>query len=115
MDCHLAGRKYYDVDEVWENLKVGTELKLEHDTLNHYDPNAIEVIYESEGERYKLGYVPQEKNVVLAAFLQMGWDDVFECRINKLDSEAYSEQQIRLTIRIRRNFQPAPFPDEPLP
>lgn len=21
MDCHLAGRKYHDADEVWEGLK----------------------------------------------------------------------------------------------
>lgn len=22
MDCHLAGRKYYDADEVWDKLKL---------------------------------------------------------------------------------------------
>ena len=22
MDCHLAGRKYHDADEVWDELKV---------------------------------------------------------------------------------------------
>ena len=27
MDCHLAGRKYHDADEVWDELKVGTVLK----------------------------------------------------------------------------------------
>lgn len=31
MDCHLAGRKYHDADEVWNDLKVGTVLKLERD------------------------------------------------------------------------------------
>ena len=28
MDCHLAGRKYHDADEVWDKLKVGTLLQL---------------------------------------------------------------------------------------
>ena len=31
MECHLAGRQYHDVDEVWDRLKVGTKLRLERD------------------------------------------------------------------------------------
>ena len=31
MVCHLAGRQYHDVDEVWDRLKVGTKLRLERD------------------------------------------------------------------------------------
>ena len=34
MDCHLAGRKYHDADEVWEDLKVGTTLRLERDIIS---------------------------------------------------------------------------------
>lgn len=29
--CHLAGRQYHDVDEVWDRLQVGTKLRLERD------------------------------------------------------------------------------------
>ena len=46
MDCHLAGRMYHDADEVWDELKVGTILRLERDKDNHHDPNAVAVIYE---------------------------------------------------------------------
>ena len=28
MDCYLAGRKFHDADEVWNELKVGTILYL---------------------------------------------------------------------------------------
>jgi hypothetical protein len=28
MDCHLAGRKYHDADEVWDDLKVRTDQNL---------------------------------------------------------------------------------------
>jgi hypothetical protein len=32
-ECHLAGRKYHDVDEVWNELKVGTASNLP--SMNH--------------------------------------------------------------------------------
>ena len=109
MDCHLAGRKYHDADEVWEELKVGTTLRLERDKENRHDVNAVAVVYERKSEKgevvdeFLIGYIPREKNEMIANFLEMGWNDVFECRINSLDPEAYPEEQIYLTIRIKRN------------
>ena len=109
MDCHLAGRKYHDADEVWDELKVGTALKLESDTENRYDTNAIAVIYERKNEKgelvdeFLIGYIPRDNNVMIANFLEMGWSDIFECRISKLNSEAHPEEQVYLTIKIRRN------------
>ena len=41
MDCHLAGRKYHDADEVWEKLKVGTVLQLQRDADNRFDADAL--------------------------------------------------------------------------
>lgn len=35
--------------------------------------------------------------------LEMGWNDVFECRISKINPDAHYENQIRLTIRIKIN------------
>lgn len=107
-DCHLAGRKYHDVDEVWEDLKVGTKLRLVRDEENRHDENAVAVVFdkatdEDETEEFLLGYIPKDENETIASFLEMGWHDVFECRINKIDPEAHYENQIRLTIRIRRN------------
>lgn len=29
--------------------------------------------------------------------------DVFECRINQIDERAYPEQQVHLTVKIKRN------------
>ena len=51
MDCHLAGRMYHDADEVWDELKVGTILRLERDKDNHHDPNAVAVIYEQKNKK----------------------------------------------------------------
>lgn len=51
MDCHLAGRRYHDADEVWNELKVGTTLRLVLDKENRHDANAVAVIYDQRTRR----------------------------------------------------------------
>lgn len=48
-ECYLAGRQYHDVDEVWEELHVGTCLELQRDLDNRYDKNAVAVVYNNLG------------------------------------------------------------------
>ena len=103
MDCHLAGRKYHDADEVWDDLKVGTILRLERDKENRFDPYAVMVVYDKEDEEYLLGYIPRGENETIANFLEMGWTNIFECSITKIDPEVHPEDQINLTIKILRN------------
>lgn len=113
-ECHLAGRQYHDVDEVWDELKVGTRLRLERDLDNRYDKNAVAVVYDkiiedsnnphdSVCDEYLLGYIPSCENEEIALLLEMGWNNIFECRISKMTPETHYENQIRLTIRIKRN------------
>jgi HIRAN domain. len=104
MDCHLAGRKYHDADEVWDELKIGTLLKLQRDLDNRYDPDAVAVMYKKEGEEepYRIGYIPREENKTIADILEMGWTDIFECRISKIIPDAHPEHQVHLTIKIKR-------------
>lgn len=105
MDCHLAGRKYHDADEVWEQLKVGTLLRLERDSNNAYDPEAVAVMFDDEAhnESFCLGYLPGSENTLVAALLDLGWTDLLECRISTLRPEAHPEQQVQLTIKMKRN------------
>ncbi len=109
-ECHLAGRQYHDADEVWEELHVGTLLELRRDMDNRYDKNAVAVMYNrsldektGKNDEYLLGYIPNGENETIAKLLEMGWDDIFECRISKINPEAHYENQVRLTIRIVRN------------
>lgn len=107
-ECNLAGRKYHDADEVWEKLKVGTVLKLERDLNNRYDNNAVAVLFiddteDNAGEEYLLGYIPAVENEGIAQLLEMGWSNIFECRISKINNTAHYENQIRLTIKVKRN------------
>lgn len=109
MDCHLAGRKYHDADEVWDELKVGTILKLERDKENYTDPYAVAVIIERKDKKgevedqFRIGYIPRDENETIASFLEMGWAEIFECRISKLNPDAHPENQVHLTIKIKRN------------
>ena len=60
MECYLAGRKYHDADEVWNQLKVGTVFQLVRDLSNRYDVNAVALTFRAEdGEDYLIGYIPQ--------------------------------------------------------
>lgn len=103
LECNLAGRKYCEVDEVWQELFVGTYLTLERDKENRFDSNAIQVIYEDEDTvPYLLGYIPSDCNEDLAKFFDMGWGDIFSCRISKITPTNHYENQIRLSIFINK-------------
>lgn len=109
-ECHLAGRQYHDADEVWEELHVGTLLELRREPDNRYDKNAVAVIYSdgsvdenNEPLEYHLGYIPAAQNRTIAALLDMGWDDIFECRISQINPLAHYEEQIRMSLRIKKN------------
>lgn len=104
MDCHLAGRKYHDADEVWDKLKVGTLPRLERELDNRYDPEAVAVIFDDEeiDDSFCIGYIPRDNNETIAGILEMGWTDMFECRISKINPDAHPESQVHLTIKIVR-------------
>ena len=52
MDCHLAGRMYHDADTVWNQLTVGTKLRLVREADNRHDPDAVQVVYyDKQGKR----------------------------------------------------------------
>ena len=102
MNCHLAGRAYHDADLVWDNLKIGQTLRLEREPENPYDANAIQVIFNRDGEDFLLGYIPRCENAKLVAFLDAGWEELFTCRITQLRLDTHPEQQVQLTVRIKR-------------
>jgi hypothetical protein len=107
MDCHLAGRKYYDADLVWDYLRVGQPLRLERDLQNPHDPYAVQVIYNKDGEDYLIGFIPRSDNKQIAGFLEMGWTDLFDCRISSINPDTHPENQVRLTLSIRRKKEEA--------
>lgn len=45
-DFHLAGFKYYDGALVFDQLKIGTKLRLQRESDNAHDPEAIEIYFD---------------------------------------------------------------------
>jgi len=105
METHLAGRQYYDADLVWDELKVGTPLTFEREDDNRNDAAAVQVVYtrKEDGEKFLLGYLPRGENVLVAALLDQGWDNIFDAYIKRINTETHYENQIRLAIRIKKN------------
>lgn len=108
-ECHLAGAMYHDLDEVFEFLRIGTELELVRDLDNRYDKNAVAVVYhkrcvsDMSDEEFLIGYIPRNENEMIAGLLEMGWGNIFKCTICQINPEAHYEDQIHLKISIVRN------------
>lgn len=107
MDCHLAGRMYHNIDEVWNRLAIGTKLHLVREADNRYDPDAVAVMYydKENDEAVHIGYIPSDENSMLALFMDMGWSHLFECRICQVNPEVHPERQIQLVIKVKRNLK----------
>lgn len=70
IDTHVAGTTYVeDIDAIEENIVKGTKLNFFREKDNKYDELAI-IIKDEKGN--KIGYVPKDKNEVLARLMDAG-------------------------------------------
>lgn len=95
-DFCIAGFKYYDGLEVFDQLSIGVELDLELEEHNYYDPNAIKILL---GDKH-LGYIPSEKNELVAKLLRAGYKEIFSLRINRVCPDKHTDGQIHCTLKI---------------
>lgn len=99
MDFDIAGFTYWDGAMVLSELKPGMLLDLEREEANRFDPYAVAIYY---GE-YKLGFVPRDSNRELSKYLEMGYEDLYEVRINRVTPEAHTEHQVGVIIHLKQN------------
>jgi hypothetical protein len=92
----LAGFTYYEGIDVFQELNVGSYLIMKAEPENKYDPCAVALYYRNK----KLGFVPREENPMIFKFLQLGYADLFEVRINRISPESHPEKQIGVVVRI---------------
>jgi hypothetical protein len=95
---HIAGFTYWDGLEVFDELKIGTRLKLEAEPTNGHDPNAVKILFHET----MLGYIPRSENAEISKFLQLGYGNLFSVRINSINKEAHPEKQICVTVKINK-------------
>jgi hypothetical protein len=92
IDTHVAGTTHRDVKDVEPNLTTGNLLCFKRDPKNKHDELAIKIHDEKGNE---LGYVPREKNEVLARLMDAG-----KLIIGKLEAKEWHGNWLKLTTRV---------------
>lgn len=95
----IAGFSFWDGPEAWDHLRIGTKLQLVREADNAFDPYAVAIYFED----FKLGFVPRDCNHDISKFLDMGWNNLYEVRIQKLDPAAHTEHQVDVVVYIKPN------------
>lgn len=107
--CFVAGVKYHNIDEVWNNLYEGEDIVLIREKYNIHDENAIAVAltkdYNRDAHNFDfdsiLGYVPRSENKQIAQIMDMGWGNMFECEIGNLNELSAYNERIEIAIYIK--------------
>ena len=99
LTTHIAGFGYWDGAEVFEELRIGTVLRMVREEDNKFDPYAVALYY---GD-FKLGFLPRGENHEISKYLEMGYGGIYEVRINRLAPQEHPENQVGIIVRILRN------------
>ncbi len=110
--CKIAGLSFHDLDDIWDDLTEGTKLALVRHAANEHDRNAVAIAlyddYEGDPEDFDfdliLGYVPRTENAEIAALLDMGWQELFECKISNM-SPRRRHGEIEISIYLKNKHQ----------
>jgi len=94
---NIAGFTYHSGVDVFNELKIGTELILKAEPNNRNDIYAVAIYYEN----HKLGYIPRSNNKFISKFLNFGHIDLFDIKINRISPEEHPEQQIGVVVKIK--------------
>lgn len=90
----LAGFRYYDGPELWNELRVGDPLDLVREPGNPHDPHAVRVHWHGR----MLGYVPRRENGRLAAQLDRGTP--VKARIAKLVDRKGARRRMEFEVYV---------------
>ena len=94
---NIAGFTFWDGCEAFGDLKVGTPLHLVREEDNKFDPYAVAIYYEG----YKLGFVPRGDNQLICQFLDLGYTDIFDARVQRISPEAHPEKQVGVVVFLK--------------
>jgi hypothetical protein len=90
----LAGLRYYDAPDVWDELRAGDALALVREPGNPHDRDAVRL----EWRGRMVGYVPKRENAALARQLDLGAK--IEARIIELAKARNGRQRIGYELYV---------------
>ena len=107
-ECYIAGITFHDVQDIWDELYVGTKLALVRQKDNKYDNNAIAIAlaedYDGDPDNFDfdciLGYVPRKQNSHLASMMDKGMADKIECELSQINGTGPYNGNLRAKIYI---------------
>lgn len=88
----VAGFRYHEGQEVWDQMRVGDPLALVREPDNPHDSKAVRV----EWQGRLIGYVPRTDNEALARFLDQGIKA--EARIVRLKQARNPRQRVLFEV-----------------
>ena len=94
---YIAGFTYWDGCRAFSELKVGKPLKLVREEGNKFDPYAVAIYYDG----YKIGFVPRGDNQLICQFLDLGYTDIFDARVQRISPEAHPEKQVGVVVFLK--------------
>ncbi len=92
----IAGFTYWEGCLVFNELKIGSLLRIEREDDNKFDAYAVALYY----QEHKLGFIPRSSNKEISKFLEQGYTQIFEARINRLSPDAHPEGQVGVILFI---------------
>ena len=93
MECHIAGTSYREnIKEIEKELQEKDLLVFKRETDNQHDKLAI-VIFDTKGQ--KLGYVPRDRNEVIARLMDAG-----KLIFGKLERKQWRDDWLKADIRV---------------
>lgn len=94
----IAGFSYYDGALVFNQFKIGQEVKLVAEPANIFDKNAVALYLDNS----MLGYIPRAFNREVSRLLNAGYS-IFRAYIQAVSPESNPEEQVRGIVFINKN------------
>lgn len=95
-EFHVAGVQYCELIEVIEDMKVGDMVEFVRDEDNIHDHDAVAIMYKGT----HIGYIPRTDTPKFTPFIDMGWNDIFEARISRINRDVHPEAQLHVVVKI---------------
>ena len=92
MECHVAGTSHRNLVEVEPALKEKDPLVFRRDPENAHDPLAIRIL---DAEDHDLGFIPQEKNEVVARLMDAG-----KLIFGRIDAKEWKGKWLKIDVRV---------------
>ena len=79
------------------DLKVGSQLLLARERENRFDPHAVAIYF----NEHKLGFIPRGENELISKMLDLGYEKIFDCRVQRISLDAHPEKQVGVVVFLK--------------